>query len=141
MAEVFGVQQDVAATHAFRVTLQTKGAQIVDRTVQHVRMVVPPSDPTYGLEGSRGCWCEVRDKSDRVLYRRIIHDTLRSVEVPSGDPKRPLMQVDVKEPAADVVLLIPDLDAAQTVCFCDSEEGRAKDLWTFEIRELREGAK
>ncbi|MEZ6064082.1 MAG: hypothetical protein R3C19_27365 [Planctomycetaceae bacterium] len=117
MVESFGVEQDVAPTHAFRVTVETKGFERGETSVQRVRMVVPPSDPTYGLEGSRGCWCELRDRSDRVLYRRFMHESLRSVEVPSGDPARPLMRIDAKEPAGVVVLLVPDLDQAHRLCF------------------------
>jgi hypothetical protein len=79
-------------------------------------MLTPPSDLTDGYQGQSGFWFELRDANDRVLYRRILHNPIRShIEAPSGDPARPFMQVRKPQTKGIFELLAPELAGARTL--------------------------
>lgn len=84
--------------------------------VRHERldMMCPPSigeRPQVGSHG--GYWMELRDKSGRVLFHRILHAPLGdSVEVHSPDGK---IRREVGTPSERVFeVLVPDQDEAST---------------------------
>lgn len=137
MEELSSVGHDEAPSHALRIIVTAKGRDVADLKVQRARMIVPPSDTTYGLKAKCGYWFELRDERGKVLYRRILSEPVDSVEAPSGDPERSLMRATVEDREQVIVLLVPDLERARSLNYCASPHGDPKDLWSFEMDDLR----
>ena len=91
-------------------------------------MIVPPSHPTYDSAQQSGFWFELRDAENRVLYRRTMHDPIQTeMEAPSGDPKRPFTRAPVKEPQGVFAVLVPALEAANSlVVLASPSDARTK---------------
>jgi hypothetical protein len=127
-------------TRAIRLTIAQKGSELRVVASQTVRMITPPSDPTYGQKAHAGFWFEVRDADQECVYRRVMPNPLRGdLEAPSGDPERPFTRV---APPADhetvFVLLVPEIANTQEVVLCASPAGkpgeRARAIAALDLR-------
>lgn len=130
---------DTGPTPVLRLTIVQQGDDLVVASSQAVRMRLPPSDPTYGLEGQAGFWIEVRSDQRECVYRRILPSPFTDeVEAPSGDPERPFTRVPVPSRERVFVLLVPDTEAARDLVLCASpEEGRAGEAREVAAIDLR----
>ena len=78
-------------------------------------VTAPPSDPIDGYMGQAGFWVELQDGNGAVIYRRILNDTLRSVEGPRDDQERRIVSVDPPKRGVRIRVLVPQLPNARRV--------------------------
>ena len=127
---------------AIRLTLEYEGTDVRVISGQRVRMTAPPSDPVDEYEGQAGFWFELRDQDDRVLYRRVVSNPIRSdVEVLSGDPVRPFTHVSLPDPSGTFTLVVPDSGAGTLVLFgspAGEPAKEARELVRFDLAEFEE---
>ena len=84
-------------------------------------MISSPSDPLKVSDKRNGFWYELRDKKNRVLYRRIVQNPVKfAVEVRSDKKDTPLVWEEVKDPAGLFVLLAPELPEAESIVLVSS---------------------
>jgi len=96
-----------------------EGVRLVSQN--QVDMVVPLSDSLNGYQGQHGSWCELNDTEGRTLFRRRLHNPIqRYVEAPSDDPGHPLTRRPVDRLEGMFIVLVPDLQQANTVAIWDS---------------------
>ena len=108
--------EDVAYRQALRLTFSFDGPQIQLTLRETVEMTLPPSMALTGEPPRAAFWYELQDGERRPLYRRAQRHPLDSrVEVPTGNPERPLAYVDSGRAAGTFTLLIPQLPEAQSV--------------------------
>ena len=118
------------------------GVQLIAR--QSLEMTPLPSDPLNAREGETGFWYEIRDANGHPIYRRITENPLRfAVEIRTDDPSQPLTWQKVSQPQGQFLLLLPDLDQAQTLVLFSSPpepEGGTKpsqEIARFDLRQSR----
>lgn len=106
---------------ALRVTFQYDGETFELSGIKRVNAIAPPSDNLSVGDRNSGFWYEVRDSSDRTLYRCIREIPNRyAVEVRSDDPIKPLKWEPLEKPQGVFVVLIPDLETAQNIVLFSS---------------------
>lgn len=106
---------------SIRFTFSYRGANIKLESRQSIKMIAPPSDPLEVRDKRSGFWYELRDKENRVLYRRIIQNPVKyAVEVRSDKKDTPLVWENVKDPAGQFVLLTPELPEAESIVLVSS---------------------
>ena len=119
-----------SVNRSIRFTFSYRGADIKLESRQSIRMISPPSD-IFPVSGKRsGFWYELRDKENRVLYRRIIQNPVKyTVEVRSDEKETPLVWEKVKDPAGQFVLLVPELPEIESIVLVSSpfEPDRANE--------------
>jgi hypothetical protein len=128
-----------APTRAIRLTLAQDGDNLKVLSRQSVRMRVPESDPTYGLERKSGFWVELRSAAQECVYRRAIPNPLdEEIEAPSGDPERPFTRATVSAKQRVFVVLVPDTDAGREIVLMGSPRGArggtARPLAAIDLR-------
>lgn len=127
---------------AIRLTLEYEGIDVRVVSGRRVRMTAPPSDPVDEYEGQTGFWFELRDQDDRVSYRRVVSNPIRSdVEVLSGDPVRPFTHVSRPDPSGTFTLVVPDSGAGTLVLWASpagEPEMEARELVRFDLAEFQE---
>jgi hypothetical protein len=97
-----------------RLTFEFKGADVRLIARQSVDMMAPPSDQIDEYSDHAGFWIELRDGSDRVLYRRVGQNPIATDrEAPSGDPQRPFTHVPDDRKQGVFTVLVPDLKDAR----------------------------
>src|SRR5262245_47210476 len=97
-------------TRATRLMILQVGTNLKVISRQSLKMRVPSSDPTYGVENQSGFWFEVRSDQKESFYRRILPNPFTDeVEAPSGDPERPFTTVTIPDQEHIAVLLVPEL--------------------------------
>ncbi len=115
---------------SIRFTFSYRGADIKLESRQSIRMISPPSD-IFPVSGKRsGFWYELRDKENRVLYRRIIQNPVKyAVEVRSDEKETLLVWEKVKDPTGQFVLLAPELSEIESIVLVSSpfEPDRANE--------------
>lgn len=115
---------------SIRFTFSYRGANIKLESRQTIKMISPPSDPLKVSDRRSGFWYELRDKENRMLYRRIIQNPVKyAVEVRSDKKDTPLVWEEVKDPAGLFVLLAPELQEAVSIVLVSSpfEPARANE--------------
>lgn len=96
-----------SSSEALRLTFAFEPGGVRLRSSQRVTMRVGKTDPVSGYEGEAGMWCELRDSSDRVLFRRVLPDPRRPLEAFSDDPARSLSRAEESPASAVTVVLVP----------------------------------
>lgn len=115
---------------SIRFTFSYRGANIKLESRQNIKMIAPPSDALTVSSKRSGFWYELRDKENRILYRRIIQNPVKyAVEVRSDKKDTPLVWEEVKDPAGQFVLLAPELQEAVSIVLVSSpfEPARANE--------------
>lgn len=109
-------EEDVAYREALRLTFSFDGSQVQLMLVEPVEMIVPPSLAITDDPPTAAFWYELHDSERAVLYRRTRRHPLDPrVEVRTGDPERPLAQVDSGRTTGDFTLLVPNIADARSV--------------------------
>jgi len=109
---------------AWRLTFSYDGDEVKLVSRHPVEMVLPPSDAMAGFEREQGSWYELKDTSDRTLYRRVVPQLVpHDVEVFSGDPHRSIERHPVARPTGVFSVLVPDVDEGQAVALFSSDVG------------------
>ena len=110
-----------SVNRSIRFTFSYRGADIKLESRQSIRMISPPSDLLVVNGKISGFWYELRDKKNRVLYRRIVQNPVKfAVEVRSDKKDTPLVWEEVKDPAGLFVLLAPELPEAESIVLVSS---------------------
>src|SRR5438270_2413509 len=102
-----------------RLTFAYDGDRIELVSEQHVRMIVPPSEPVEELDRLGGFHVVLRDQQDRPVYRAtranpIQHDT-EVFNEPGAEPS--VHRVPIERPKGAFVVLVPDVPGARTLEF------------------------
>ena len=98
--------------------------EVVSR--RRVAMRVPRSQPIErGREPGVGQFYEVQDEKGEAVYRRHLGRELDRVEVPTGDPDRPLAQVARPDREEVFSLLVPVVPGGRRMVI--AERGRRPD--------------
>jgi hypothetical protein len=102
---------------ALRLTFEYEGSKVKLVSSQRVDMMLPPTQPLEGQQEQSGFWFTVSDNQGKSLYRRVMHNPISiDREVFSNDPQHPSIQrVAVPKPKGTFVLLVPDIQGAQTL--------------------------
>jgi hypothetical protein len=93
-----------------------EGDRINLESVQRVEMIALPSHAVSGYEGEAGFWVEVRDDSERVLHRRVLHEPVRHTleAYPEGDDDQ-FTRVVAKDLRGSFDVVVPDVPGASAV--------------------------
>jgi hypothetical protein len=112
------VEREVPPT-ALRLTFAYEGDRVSLESRQEVDMVPLPSDTDVpeDAEGARVAQIGVRlalvDPEGRILYERVTRDLIPdSIEVPTGDPERPLSRQTIGQTRGTFEIVIPLLEGA-----------------------------
>src|SRR5690348_7454834 len=109
-------KEDVAHRQALRLTFSFDGPHIQLILREPVEMTLPPSAPITGEPLGTAFWFEIHGAEGSPLYRRAHRHPLDpTVEVPTGNPERPLAHVDSRRMSGTFTLLVPELAGAQSV--------------------------
>lgn len=108
-------EEDVAHRSALRLTFSYRKTRVELILMEAIDMIVPPSlDITSEPPGE--FWYELQDGKQTTLYRRAQRNPLRpSVELQTGDPERPLANIDFGRTQGQFALLVPSLAQARSV--------------------------
>ena len=135
-------QEEVRGSRALRLTFRYEGDRIELVSRQPVEMTLPPSHPLEEAEGQSGFWFTVRGRDGQPLYRRVMHPPIRTdAEVFSPQPTQNIKRVPVSRPSGTFVLVVPDLEAAETVTLHmhplepEAQALPAREIGRFELRE------
>jgi hypothetical protein len=85
----------------------------------HIETLAPASHSLETRLNASGFWIELRDGSDKLLYRRVLHDPA-PVDVEVFDPDRGLRRVALDEPKGVFTVLVPDLPDAEEIAIVSS---------------------
>lgn len=134
----------MARPRTLRLYFEYEGPDVRLVSAEAVEMTPPPSDALDESERLAGFWYELRDGNDRLLYRRVTHNPIRtSAEILSEDEQRPLARAELLgEVRGEFVLIAPNLDGAATVGLVGSggDRGAAAELARFELPPQRRGS-
>lgn len=107
--------------HALRLTFVRQGDQLRLHSKIPVEVMLPPGDPA-AEPGDRGFWLELRDSSDRSIFRRALHDPLpQDSEVFSPDPRQTVSRTPTTHAQSVISVLVPDLPGTETVAVFSSQ--------------------
>jgi len=119
------------------------GSKVELVSSQSVEMKSIISDPIQETESKSGFWYELRNAEGQIIYRHIQQNPIRyAVEVPS-EPERPIAWQSVKDPKGTFVLLIPDIDKADSLVLFSSplevqkSQQSVKELVRFDFTHIR----
>lgn len=109
-------EEDVAHRHALRLTFSYQGSQVELSLIEAIEMIVPPSLGITSQPPGAEFWYELQDSKQTPLYRRVQRNPLDpSVEVPTGNPERPLAHLNSGRTEGEFTLLVPRLPRARSV--------------------------
>ncbi|MDT0609217.1 M64 family metallopeptidase [Streptomyces lancefieldiae] len=126
-------------TTAVRLIFEYEGTDIRPFSSQRIEKTPPPGDPPGELRdtGGPGLWVEVRDAERRPLYRHGLRDPVpQDVEVPSGDPERPVHRVPVERPRGAFAVVVPDLEEADHAALLSSTPGSEQQAAAASVTEV-----
>jgi len=115
--------------HSFRITIDysSKGAEVA--SVRRVRMRAPGGErhpERAPATGPTGRFLELRDKKDRVLYRRRVGQLLRdTLEVRTGVAEPRFRPVALGDRAIRICLVVPDLPGCARALVCENRMEKA----------------
>jgi hypothetical protein len=100
-----------------RLTFEYDGDQIRLVSEQHVRMIVPPSQPLEQADELGGFHVLLRDKLDRPVYRFTRTSPIRHDAEVFSKPgtQRSIERTPVDRPKGAFVVLVPDVPGAKTL--------------------------
>ncbi len=109
-------EEDVAHRYALRLTFSYQRSRVELTLMEAIEMIVPPSLEITSRPPGAEFWYELQDGKQTPLYRRIQRNPLNpSVEVPTGDPERPLARVNAARAEGEFTLLVPNLPQARSI--------------------------
>jgi hypothetical protein len=84
--------------------------------MEAIEMIVPPSMEITSQPPGAEFWYELQDRKQTPLYRRVQRNPLDpSVEVPTGNPERPLAHLNSGRTEGEFTLLVPNLPQTRSV--------------------------
>ena len=99
-----------------RLTFEYDGDSVQLVSEQHVRMIVPPSQPVEHAPSPNALAVVMRDAKEQPVYQFAHTSPLRhDAEVFGDDPYGKPQRVAVERPKGTFVLLVPDVPGAQTL--------------------------
>jgi hypothetical protein len=100
-----------------RLTFEYDGDRIRLISEQHVRMIVPPTQPLDQADGVGGFSVLLRDERDRPVYRFTRTSPIRHDAEVFSEPgrERSIERVPVEHPKGAFVVLVPDVPGAKTL--------------------------
>jgi hypothetical protein len=112
---------DVPAS-TLRLTFSYEGARLDLESRQEVEMTPLASDTDVeegGEAGRRaeiGVRLDVVDREGRVLYRRVSRHLIpESIELPTGDPERPIARQSIQQDRGTFDVVVPVLEGASDI--------------------------
>lgn len=109
-------EEDVAHRNALRLTFSYKGLQVELTLMEAIEMIVPPSLEIASRPPVAEFWYELQDSKQNPLYRRVQRNPLNpSIEVPTGNPEKPLAHVNAQRTEGEFTLLVPNLTQARSI--------------------------
>ena len=104
------------SSRAIRLVFSYEGSQISLESTRRVEMIPLPTHSLSGYEGESGFWIEVHGRADQALYRRVLHDPVRSSrEVYPEQAGDQFARVTASAPRGSFDAVVPDLPDAQAV--------------------------
>jgi hypothetical protein len=104
------------APRAIRLTFSYAAGQFRLDSLRRVAMRALPSHDVAGYENHSGFWVEVRDRTGRVLHRRVLHEPVRfDAEVYPAEAGTEFTRVPLAEAKGSFDVVVPDLPGAQVV--------------------------
>lgn len=101
--------------HALRLTFAWRGTQISVVASERIAMIVPASIDAPSETATTGYSFALRDAAGRVLYRRPLHNPLRTdAEAYSPGKGRAIERVPLGAQQGQFTLLVPDLADAHS---------------------------
>lgn len=95
---------------ARKVMVEYDGSNFNVVSDKKVEMAPPPSDAIEGYQDQTGFWYSVADRNGRVLYRRVLGESLFSgIEVFARGATEKLYRLDKPLSKVTLVLVFPDL--------------------------------
>lgn len=126
---------------AIRLVFQYEGETLHLVSREYVEMLVPPTDTLENYEKHQGSWAELRSVNNAVLYRQVLHEPIvREAEVFSQDPNVSIRRIRIESPAGIFVVLVPDLDEAESVVLWSSLAVPARELIRVPVRTVEKEA-
>lgn len=105
-----------SSTNAMRLTFSYSGDDVKLISQQSVDMVVPPSDPVKGFNKHKGFWAELKNKKDKTLFRRVMHNPTRNdAEIFSDDPERGISRAPAPKRKGVFVVVVPHTDKGDSI--------------------------
>lgn len=106
-------------SEALRLTFVQRGAEVELRSVQRIRMRVPPGarDPRATLaDDAVGQWIELRGANGETLYRRFVSELVRTdVDVAHAARGQPMRRAEGLPREHVFSVLVPDREDARQV--------------------------
>jgi hypothetical protein len=101
---------------AMRLTFSYDGDDVKLVSQQRTEMIVPPSDPLKGYAKHKGFWAEVKNGSDKTLYRTVMHNpTKNDAEVFPDSPGGFISRQPAPKRKGVFVVVVPDMDKGEEV--------------------------
>ena len=128
---------------ALRLTFSYKGSRTKLESKHEIEIIALPSDTTEESKDRSGFWVELRDKEERVVYRRIMRNPIQyEIEAPSGDPSRPFTRIENPNPQGTFSVLVPAVETAEALVLFASPSGAtsraARELTRVLLKEGRQ---
>ncbi|HET6980049.1 MAG TPA: hypothetical protein VFI24_27195 [Pyrinomonadaceae bacterium] len=106
---------------AMRLTFSYDGDDVKLLSKQRTDMILPPSDVVKGYGKYKGFWAEVRNGSDKTLYRTVMHNpTKNDAEVFPESPDGDISREPAPKRKGVFVVLVPEIDNGEDVILCRS---------------------
>lgn len=101
--------------HTWRLTFTYEGDNVVLARARRVEMIAPPSVTPPPAADAGGFWLEVRDKNDKLIFHRPLHNPLRRhIEQFGAKPGDAMQRISPVAQKGEFEVLVPDLpDGAQ----------------------------
>jgi hypothetical protein len=105
-----------APTKAVRLIFSYDGDRVKLVSQQRIDMMVPPSDPVTGFKKQKGFWAELKNKREKTLYRRVMHNPTRNdAEVFSETSEQNISRSPAPKRKGVFVVVVPDTDSGDAV--------------------------
>ena len=133
--------QPAQAGPVLRLTFEYDGDQIRLVSQQHVRMIIPPSQPLGQTVEASGFQVLLRDEQGRPLYRLTRTSPLKHDTEVFNEPgaERSIERTPASRPTGSFVVLVPELPGANTLEFVgqplrpDALSAQSQSLGRFEL--------
>jgi hypothetical protein len=101
---------------AWRITFEYDRDTTRVLSQERVAMLAPPDDAALLRQGEAGYWVEIRDAANKVVYRQVLHEPIRTdEEVFPEDPSNPIRRAPVAHPQGVFEVVVPDLARGHTL--------------------------
>lgn len=108
--------KQTASAQAMRLTFSYSGNQVKLVSQEPVDMKVLPSDELEGYEEHKGFWAELKNKQNKTVFRRVMHNPTRNdAEVFSDDPEQSISRQPTPGRKGMFVVVVPNTEGGQEV--------------------------